>query len=178
MRIRGITGKVLYSSKITTLSRTLEHAVRSGADLHEADLRGADLHGADLQDANLQGAILRGADLHGAKLPHYAVHPDLGSFIGYKKLTEHCIAQLLIPDDAKRVQAISSRKCRASYVKVLRILDINDKDVIEAVPGLHDKQTLYKVGETVFPSGFNDDIRIECAEGIHFFITYQEAKEY
>jgi len=33
----------------------------------------------------------------------------------------------------------------------------------------------YTVGKTVYPSSYSDDARIECAPGIHFFRTKDEA---
>jgi hypothetical protein len=36
----------------------------------------------------------------------------------------------------------------------------------------------YKAGEIIHPDKFDDDIRVECANGIHFFITRREAEEY
>ena len=64
------TGSILfeYEKEDNTLKKTVEEAVRVGADLRGADLRGADLRGADLEGANLEGANLGGADLRGADL--------------------------------------------------------------------------------------------------------------
>ena len=40
-----------------------------------------------------------------------------------------------------------------------------------------DENFKYKVGETVRPEqGFSEDWVIECAPGIHFFITREEAE--
>ncbi len=64
------TGSILfeYEKEDNTLKKTVEEAVRVGADLGGANLEGADLEGADLVGANLGGANLEGADLEGENL--------------------------------------------------------------------------------------------------------------
>jgi hypothetical protein len=42
----------------------------------------------------------------------------------------------------------------------------------------HDMDTIYKAGVVVHPDKYDDDIRVECTHGIHFFITRKEAEEY
>ena len=61
------------------------------------------------------------------------------------------------------------RKCRASSVIVLEGPEGYD---------MHTGKTFYKVGEEVFPNHYDGDIRIECTNGIHFFMTEQEAEDY
>jgi hypothetical protein len=152
-------------------SSDLNGANLSGADLRGADLRGAhllgaDLLGADLRGANLLGADLRGANLSGAKgLESFCILPE-GSIIGYKKLRGGTIATLQIPHDAKRVNAYGSRKCRAEFAYVLS----------GTGKACHDS-TEYKIG-LIEPNSFNPDPRVECSNGIHFFITRQEAIDY
>ena len=63
-----VSGAVLFSADVGSLSLCIIAAVRSGANLCDANLRGADLRGANLCDANLRGADLRGADLCDADL--------------------------------------------------------------------------------------------------------------
>ena len=57
-----------YDSKDNTVKKTLEEAVKSGANLSGADLSGANLSGANLSGADLSGADLSGANLFGANL--------------------------------------------------------------------------------------------------------------
>ena len=144
-----------------------------GADLQDADLRWADLQGADLQEADLRGAYLQGANLQGAYLPHFQLCPEEGSFIAYKKLVGGVIATLEIPAEAKRTSSLVGRKCRAEFVKVLEL----SSGASEA-NSTHDSEFVYRVGEIVRPDKYDDDIRIECTNGIHFFITRKEAEEY
>ena len=157
------------------------------ANLQDADLRGADLQDADLRRANLRGANLRRANLRGADLQD-AYHdsstaflpiqcPEEGSFIAYKK-AKGLVVKLLIPDDAKRSSA-TSRKCRCDKAKVLEIMQPDKTPSnITSVPSNYDPDFVYEVGKTVMVSDFEEDRFVECAAGIHFFITFGEAEKY
>lgn len=159
-----------------------------GANLCDADLCDANLRGADLCDANLCGANLCCANLRGAKntdktawdayTAFYPLQcPETGSFIGYKKAVGK-IVMLEICADAKRSSA-TSRKCRCSKAKVLSIthLDGSDSGLTE-VRSNYSKEFVYRVGETVEVPDFDDNRWNECAAGIHFFITREEAVKY
>ena len=37
---------------------------------------------------------------------------------------------------------------------------------------------MYRVGKTVESDSYDDDIRVECSHGIHFFLTRKEAEEW
>ena len=159
-----------------------------GADLCDADLRGADLRGADLCDADLRNANLRDADLCGAKNTDKTVWdaytafyplqcPETGSFIGYKKAADK-IVMLEICADAKRSSA-TSRKCRCSKAKVLSITNLDGSESgLSEIESDYDEDFIYCVGETVEVPDFNDNRWNECAPGIHFFITREEAVRY
>jgi hypothetical protein len=147
-----------------------------GANLRRADLRGANLRRADLRRADLRGADLRGADLTRADLKElkstHTILPE-GDLIGYKKLKDGTICKLLITADARRVNGIAGRKCRAEHVKVLEGKGESGN------PSGNGQVLQYKVGETVkCVMPFNDDIREECTSGIHFFITKAEAENF
>ena len=178
------------------------------ADLRSADLRSADLHSADLRDADLRGADLRGADLYGADLrsanlcdanlrsadlsdakntdkivwnAHTAFYPlqcpETGSFIGYKKAADK-IVMLEICADAKRSSA-TSRKCRCSKAKVLSITNLDGSESgLTEVRSYYSKEFVYCVGETVEVPDFDENRWNECAPGIHFFVTREEAVKY
>ena len=164
-----------------------------GANLYGADLYGADLYGADLYGANLRGADLRGADLRGADLREADLYgadlrgaegisfpiacPEKGEFIGFKKASGH-IVELKITEDAERCSA-TSRKCRCSKAVVLSITTLNGtNDGATAVESDYDSNFLYRIGETVEVHDFCKDRWMECSQGIHFFITRQEAVDY
>ena len=155
------------------------------ADGIRADLRGADLCGADLCGANLYGASLRGANLYGANLREAKnipfiplVCPEKGSFTAFKKCGEYII-ELLVPADAKRCSG-TTRKCRASYAKVLSITTISGKpaETTGVINTNYSPNVIYKVGELVYPDAFDEDRWNECSHGIHFFVNRQEAVEY
>ena len=156
------------------------------ANLSGADLSGADLYGADLSRANLYGANLYGANLSRANLERKLLNkfvpiccPEYGSFIAWKKAGDKKhIVKLEVTESAKRSSAYG-RKCRCSEAKVLAIelLDGTATDITEVFSG-HDRNFVYRVGEVVRVDSFDDDRRNECAPGIHFFITRQEAVDY
>ena len=175
-------------------SASLRDVDLQGADLQGANLQGADLRGADLRDADLRYANLTcanltranltradlryanllSADLTRAILPDFTVCPEKGSFVAYKKLYNGVIAELQIPASAKRTSSLVGRKCRANQAKVIKFL--NSKKL--KVPSSYDLSFVYEVGKTVSVKTFDDDIRVECTSGIHFFITKKEAEEY
>jgi hypothetical protein len=51
-------------------------------------------------------------------------------------------------------------------------------ELSESTTDMHSGSTLYVQGEMVYPDKYDDDIRIECTNGIHFFISKREAEEY
>lgn len=91
------------------------------------------------------------------------------------------IIKLRIPADALRSSA-TTRKCRASKAEVLSITSIDGKKRYKkAIAGRHYAQNYfaYEVGKTVVPTnGFEQNRWIECAPGIHHFITRGEAVDY
>ena len=165
----------------------LSGANLSGANLRSANLRSADLSGANLSGANLSGANLRSANLRSADLLNVRydectgffalVCPEEGSFIGYKKANGH-IVKLRITEDALRSSA-TSRKCRCSKAEVLSITTLDgEDDGLTSIPSNYDSNFIYRVGTTVEVEDFETDRWDECAAGIHFFITRQEAVQY
>ena len=158
----------------------LRDANLRGADLCGANLCGANLCGADLCDANLRGADLCNADLCDANLRdanltklqkgQLSITPD-GDLIGWKKCSGGVIVKLKIPSSARRSNS-TGRKCRAEFVEVL--------EVFGAETGIssHDNKTIYSKGQTVRCDTWCEDRWIECAGGIHFFITRAEAEDY
>jgi len=167
----------------------LQGAYLQGADLKGANLQGAYLQGADLQDADLKGANLRGANLQDANLQgvgglydikhEYQIIPEEGSFIAWKKCDGGKILKLEIPSEAKRTCNFLNRKCRSEFVKVLGIYDADKKLTKDKTAiGLHDAKTIYTVGKITHADSLNDDMTKDCAHGIHFFVTFEEAKNW
>ena len=176
IQIKSRMGSVIfeYEKENNTIKDTLIEAIKKGADLEGAYLEGADLYGA-----NLKGADLEGANLEGAKeIPYVPLAcPSDGAFIGWKKVCGNLI-KLEIPEDARRCSA-TSLKCRCDKAKVLSVWNMRlEEEVSEVVNHAYDQNTLYKVGEMVYPDSFDEDRWNECSHGIHFFINKQDAINY
>jgi len=169
IQIKSLWGSVLFEfeKEDNTIKDTLEEAVKNGANLN-----GASLDGANLDGANLDGASLK-------KIIHlFTIIPEKGSFIGWKKGQNNCIIELKIPAEAKRHNYLGGRKCRAEFVEVIEIRDSIGHKVKECYNGTHDQKILYKVGEIIYPDSYDPNPLNECSNGIHFFITRQEAKDW
>ena len=183
------------------IGANLEGADLTGADLTRTDLTVANLRGADLTGSNLKYANLKGANLSYANLSYADLScahledanlsevkynhitsffslqcPEKGSFIGYKK-ADNKIVELLITKDAKRSSA-TSRKCRCSKAKVLSITSLDGKEEYTNVTSDRDSNFVYKVGKIVEVKNFDENRWDECSNGIHFFITRNEAVMY
>ena len=162
----------------------LSHAKLSCADLFYADLSHADLSHAKLSHAKLSYADLSGAKLYhanlscanlsAATLPDYQICPEYGAFDAWKAVTtkagKRAIIKVRIPARAKRTSCLTARKCRAEFVKVL---EGEGYSPLKSTQRLH-----YKPGKIVKADSFDDDIRVECSHGIHFFITKKEAEQF
>lgn len=154
----------------------------SDAHLFGTNFRGADLSNADLSGANMAGAALTGAVLDRVKYDTYTSFysltcPETGAFLGYKKASGY-IVQLEICADAKRSSA-TTRKCRCSAAKVLSITCCDGRPVsFRSVVSDHDFNFVYPVGQIVSVPDFDEDRWHECSNGIHFFLTRDEAVRY
>lgn len=159
----------------------LSNADLTFASLREADLRGADLCGADLTHTDLYESDVCGLSIDENTMNRYfpLVCPSEGSFIGWKKVKNNMIVKLLIPEDAKRSSAFG-RKCRCNKAIVLSIESIDGTPAKEnyIASSIINSDFTYRVGKTVSVSNFCTDRKMECAPGIHFFITREEAVEY
>ena len=141
----------------------LSGANLSGTDLSRADLSGADLSGADLSGASLKDA--RGAELSIART---RILPE-GELYGWKKCAGGVIVKLRIPEKARRSNAWG-RKCRAEYAIPVEVIGA------EFGVSLYDGRTRYVVGEKVECDVWKEDWTKECAGGIHFYLTREEAE--
>ncbi len=164
---------------MANLSRTnLSYADLSNADLCCADLCASDINVADLRGADLRGADLSGADLSETKNINCPIScPEKGSFIGFKK-ANGLIVELEIPSDALRSSA-TTRKCRCSKAKVISITNPDGSPSnVTSIPSSWDINFIYRIGDIVEVTDFDTNRWNECAPGIHFFITRQEAVNY
>jgi len=173
----SLDGAGLYGANLAAASlegASLDGANLDEANLDEANLVGASLVGASLDGASLDGASLVGANLDGVKKLHYQNCPEEGSFIAFKKGRKQEIIKLEIPAKAKRTSSIIGRKCRAELAKIISIEKNGEQ--LESCDNWSSKYLMrYRVGFTVTADGYNDDPRLECTNGIHFFISKQEA---
>ena len=163
------------------------------ADLRGANLRDvnlccanlccADLCGANLSEAYLCGANLSGADLCGANLSEGLIDfpiacPEKGKFTGFKKAHGGYIVELEIPEYALRSSA-TTKKCRCSHAKVISITKADgsqaDRDIVFSE---YDSAFSYEVGKEVSVNNFDTNRWNECAPGIHFFMSRQDAVGY
>ena len=167
----------------------------SGADLSDADLMfanltfadlsGAILSGADLSDADLTRADLSGADLINSELEYTNLTNTIlddkeqcrkgivltEPMIGYKKSGECKIITLEIPIGAK-VFSINNYKRRTNKCKVI------DMQGETELSSYYDTDFKYHVGDEIEIEDFDENYNVECGEGIHFFLTREEAENY
>ena len=86
-----------------------------------------------------------------------------------------------VPAGAKRTATPVGRKCRAAALEALAIYEHDTGAELEESPGWRGSQVyrsgvMYRVGHTVYPDSYNDDIRVVCTHGLHFFLTRKEAE--
>ena len=177
--LRGVNLSGANLSECNLAWTVLRRANLFGANLREANLREANLSGANLSGANLSGANLSGARFIADEDIKYPMNcPERGSFIGFKKVSNNLIVELEITEDALRSSA-TGRKCRCSKAKVLSITNIDgtESNTNYAV-SLRDPDFVYTVGKTVEVPDFDTNRWNECAPGIHFFISRQEAVDF
>jgi len=192
IQIKSILGRILYTAETAEdVRQAVEEAVRNKANLRSADLGYANLRSADLGYANLGYANLGYANLGYAKLAdakntdlvfaQLVVPPD-GELIAWKQAwivgagRQKVLVKLRIPKKARRLNA-TGRKCRADRAVVLGIYGLDGKKLDCVARSDHDQDFLYTVGETVTPmEPFCEDRWQECAPGIHFYLTVEEAR--
>ena len=159
-----------------------------GANLSSANLRGADLRGASLSGVNLSGADLRGASLSGVNLRDANLSGAIlieteqirkgikltDNLIGWKKCKDKSgnpvIVKLEMPRGAI-VVSINNNKCRTDRAKVIEIIGADRAYSTY-------KFFSYYVGDEIEVFNFNCEYNSECAKGIHFFRSLEDAEKY
>ena len=134
------------------------------ANMRSVDMRNVNMIGVDMIGANMKGADMRGVDRlkKGIKLSE--------PIIGWKKCKNNVLVKLEIPRGAI-VFSINNKKCRTDKAKVLEIIGAD-----RAYSNY--KFFCYYVGDIIEIFNFNCEYNVECAEGIHFFRTREEAENY
>lgn len=162
-------------------------------DLRRCNLERSDMTTSDFMDTNFTRANLKDAKLNGCNF--YAVC-DLDksegknnyiegkvltdNIIGYKKCRNDIIVTLEIPRGAI-VFSINGTKCRTNKVKVIAI---DGADRAYSKRSIYSKHSItncymsYYVGDEITIYDFDCKYNEECSEGIHFFLTREEAEAY
>ena len=183
-------GEVIFSTAISVtpdmtpaikLGMAVKIALHECANLADANLVGANLADANLARANLARANLARANLADAyladaylarakniKLPAFQI-PQEGELIVYKKLHNGAVCKLRIPPESRRTASVVGRKCRAEFAEVIegegKSWRTDGDHVIDYAPGT-----------VVNADKYDDNPLVECAGGIHFFLTREEAE--
>ena len=77
------------------------------------------------------------------------------------------------------VGGLIGRKCRCKKVKVLEIQELDGtKTNLKEISSYYNKEFIYKLNKTIEVKDWGSNKLIECARGIHFFITRDEAVRY
>ena len=182
LAVADLTGADLTGADLTGADISwadLADAILIGAKLEDANLKGAILTGADLNEADITGANINWANLNGAKnIPYIPLScPSEGAFTGWKKVNNEYLVKLQIPEDARRCSA-TTRKCRCDKAMVLDITSLDGEEHYDEVTNNNYSETIYKVGEMVYPDSFDENRWNECSHGIHFFVNKQDAINY
>lgn len=169
----------------------------TSADLNGADLTGSDFTGSCFNNASLDNATFCHTNLDCIEIEYCTFDnaddqnneldaaipmacPRTGDFIGWKAVMQddhRFIVKLQIPIDAKRSSAFSN-KCRAQFVRTLDIICLDADICTDSVTSKAIKDTIYTKGELTFPDSWDECRWNECSNGIHFFMTIDEACEY
>ena len=196
IQIKSLSGSVIFehTAENNTVTLTVEAAVSCGVSLANADLAGANLIGANLEDADISWANLIGANLEDANIKDANIYgavlncaknipfiplacPSEGAFVAWKKVEEKYLVKLQIPEDARRCSA-TTRKCRCDKAMVLDITSLDGEEHYDEVTNTNYNETIYKVGEMVYPDSFDENRWAECSHGIHFFVNKEDAINY
>ena len=117
---------------------------------------------------------------------HYPVETDGEELTGYKKVCvgelvsdlHYAVAKLRIPAYAERI-VYKDDKCRASCAQVMDIYDEFEQHYDTGTPVYFSKGGCkYNRGHIVYADCFDDNSFVVCSNGIHFFLTEQEAWDY
>ena len=85
-----------------------------------------------------------------------------------------------MPEDAKRSSGFG-RKCRCSKALASELYDLEGSVVKpkgEICSYYSPYNFAYTLGEMAYPDGFDDDRYLTCSNGIHFFMSFDEAVDF
>jgi uncharacterized protein YjbI with pentapeptide repeats len=153
-------------------------------DFSNADIRRAVFHLCTFENCTFENCKYKDSEFRNCdKVPDFPMAcPRKGEFIAYKRChfgyfsTSPVIVKLFVPEDALRSSA-TSNKIRVSKAKVLEIRK-PDNTKVDFAYSTFDPNFEYRVGKTVEVPDFNTDRYCQCTQGIHCFMTKEEALEY
>ena len=119
------------------------------------------------------------------------VCPEEGEFIGYKVVLEffdpddekkyaYRILKLIVPGDARRSSGFE-KKCRCSKAMPIELYDLEGNVVKpegELCSYYNPIDFTYTLGEMAYPDWFDEDRYLECSNGLHFFMSFDEAVDF
>ncbi len=152
------------------------------ASLLSADFRDCCLKKSNFEGANFTSALLSGANLEGIKINKDTVNfknrcPKYCYFYGYKKCFNNRLVKLLIPKDAKCSSATTTA-CRCDKAKVVAITNLDGSGNYHEAVSFVDENFVYRLGSMVYADAYNEDRWLESSNGIHFWLTKDEALGY
>lgn len=101
----------------------------------------------------------------------------MGYYLNNDGILENVIIRLEIPEDALKSSA-TTNSCRCDKAKVLDITTIKGCTHVQEARSILDANFIYKVGEIVEVSNFDNRYWIESTHGIHFFLHELAARNY
>lgn len=163
---------------------TFEHSRLTCVDMTNCNIADSTFNDVAFSAVNFASANIFDCSIDNVKTDNYTSHwhiacPQEGAFIAWKRAAGDKFVKLQICEDARRSSS-TSRKCRCDKALVLGIYDENKtllSDVTSA-RSIHNKNFVYEVNKIVHVNNFDDNHWMECAPGIHFFLTFEEAKNY
>ena len=145
------------------LETNFEFALLFDVNFTNSNLKYANFYNAGIEKANFSNVEMNFATTFlGTQCP------EEGSFIAFKSCGDYLV-KLKVSENAKRSSA-TTYKCRCDSAEVLSIKDIYGNS-ISSIHSNFDKNFIYEIGKTVKIDNFDDDWRIECSNGIHFFMS-------
>ncbi len=183
----GVTFGDAYINNVNFSKAFMKDAIFSGATIISTNFWRANINNAHFVGTKIGDNV----NLHTIynpinvkELPNIPlVCPEKGSFIGYKigicdTLDFHyCLIELEILKTSKRSSG-KSRICRCDKAKVLDIIDIKTNKHIGKCVSYFYRDFEYKVGKISRAVGFDKNRWRDAADGIHFFMSKQEALDY
>lgn len=143
-----------------------------------SNLYNNNFYGSFLKDAEIKNSRLNGSNLIETRFDEVQINLKeyrkgkvlTEDIIGYKQCLNHVIVTLKIPRGAI-VFSVNGQKCRTNKAEVIAI------DGANRAYSRYNRMSYY-VGDKFNIYNFNCEYNQECSEGIHFFMTREEAEAF